>query len=97
MNGDTLIEALELPASSRVNQRVPKKLLLENGAPTTDDKRLINDGIEELLVGRGHGANPNRWWKPRTKNLPAPAGSGVSRNEDSDRAGGARTAESARS
>jgi hypothetical protein len=49
LNGDTLIEALDLPASSRVNQRVPKKLLLENGAPTAADKRLINDGIEELL------------------------------------------------
>ena len=49
MNGDSLIEALDLPASSRVNQRVPKKLLLENGAPTAADKRLINDGIEELL------------------------------------------------
>lgn len=49
MNGNTLIEALDLPASSRVNQRVPKKLLLENGAPTAADKRLINDGIEELL------------------------------------------------
>lgn len=49
MNGHTLIEALDLPASSRVDQRVPKKLLLENGAPTAADKRLINDGIEELL------------------------------------------------
>jgi hypothetical protein len=49
MNGYTLIEALDLPAGSRVNQRVPKKLLLENGAPTAADKRLINDGIEELL------------------------------------------------
>jgi hypothetical protein len=49
MNGDTLIEALDLPADSRVDQRVPKKLLLENGAPTAADKRLINDGIEELL------------------------------------------------
>lgn len=49
MNGDTLIEALDLPAGSRVNQRVPKKLLLENGAPTAADKRFINDGIEELL------------------------------------------------
>ena len=49
MNGDALIEALDLPASSRVDQRVPKKLLLENGAPTASDKRLINDGIEELL------------------------------------------------
>ena len=49
MNCDTLIDALALPASSRVDQRVPKKLLLENGAPTAADKRLINDGIEELL------------------------------------------------
>jgi len=44
-----LIDALDLPAGSRVDQRVPKKLLLENGAPTAADKRLINDGIEELL------------------------------------------------
>ena len=43
------IAALDLPASSRVDQRVPKKLLLENGAPTAADKRHINDGIEELL------------------------------------------------
>ena len=49
MNGDTLIEALDLPASSRVDQRVPKKLLLENGAPTAADKRTINESIEELL------------------------------------------------
>lgn len=49
MNADVLIDALGLPASSRVDQRVPKKLLLENGAPTAADKRLINDGIEELL------------------------------------------------
>ena len=32
-----------------MDQRVPKKLLLENGAPTAADKRQINDGIEELL------------------------------------------------
>ncbi len=49
MNGDALIEALDLPAGSRVDQRVPKKLLLENGAPTAADKRIINDGIDELL------------------------------------------------
>jgi hypothetical protein len=49
MNGDRLFESLNLPAGSHVNQRVPKKLLLENGAPTAADKRLINDGIEELL------------------------------------------------
>jgi hypothetical protein len=49
MRGDTLIEALDLPAGSRVDQRVPKKLLLENGAPTATDKRMISDGIDELL------------------------------------------------
>lgn len=44
-----LISALDLPAGSRVDQRIPKKLLLENGAPTSADKRIINDGIEELF------------------------------------------------
>jgi uncharacterized protein DUF4391 len=49
MSSDTLVEALDLPADSRVDQRVPKKLLLENGAPTAADKRIISDGIEELV------------------------------------------------
>jgi hypothetical protein len=49
MNGDALLTALDLPAGSRVDQRVPKKLLLENGAPTTADKRHISEGIEELF------------------------------------------------
>jgi len=49
MNADTLAAALDLPAGSRVDQRVPKKLLLENGAPTAADRRYINDGIDELL------------------------------------------------
>lgn len=43
-----LIAALELPASCRVDQRIPKKLLVENGAPTTADKRNITEGIEEI-------------------------------------------------
>lgn len=43
-----LIAALDLPGSCRVDQRVPKKLLVENGAPTASDKRQINDGIEEI-------------------------------------------------
>lgn len=43
------VDALGLPAGARVDQRVPKKLLLEHGAPTTSDKRQIQDGIEELL------------------------------------------------
>lgn len=48
MTGDALLAALDLPAHCRVDQRVPKKLLLENGAPTAADKRIINEGVEEL-------------------------------------------------
>ena len=48
-SSQTLIAAFDLPDSSLVNQRVPKKLLLENGAPTAADKRSINEGIEELV------------------------------------------------
>jgi len=44
-----IIHALALPPETRVEQRVPKKLLVENGAPTAADKRQINDGIEEIL------------------------------------------------
>ncbi len=40
---------LVLPPESRVDQRIPKKLLVERGAPTTVDKRRINEGIEELV------------------------------------------------
>ena len=43
-----LIDFLRLPSDCRVDKRVAKKLLLENGAPTTTDKRLINNAIEEL-------------------------------------------------
>jgi len=49
MTAASVIAALALPADTRVDQRVPKKLLVENGAPTAADKRQINDGIEELL------------------------------------------------
>jgi hypothetical protein len=45
----TVINALCLPADARVDQRVPKKLLVENGAATAADKRQINDGVEELF------------------------------------------------
>ena len=43
------IEALALPGETRVDKRVPKKLLLEQGAPTTSDKRQIQDGIAEIV------------------------------------------------
>lgn len=43
-----VIDALQLPASCRVDQRVPKKMLVEYGAPTAADKRLLTDGIEDI-------------------------------------------------
>jgi len=49
MSFDPVIDALALPPDARVDQRVPKKLLTEHGAPTGADKRQIQDGIEELL------------------------------------------------
>lgn len=44
-----IIHALAIPPMARMDVRVPKKLLVENGAPTAADKRQLNDGIEELL------------------------------------------------
>ncbi|MCS6291724.1 MAG: DUF4391 domain-containing protein [Nitrospira sp.] len=49
MSFTRVIEALALPPDARVDQRVPKKLLTEHGAPTAADKRQIQDGIEEVL------------------------------------------------
>jgi len=43
-----MINSLSLPAACRVDQRVPKKLLMENGAPTAADRRQIKDGIEQI-------------------------------------------------
>lgn len=43
-----VVEALALPATARVDVRVPKKMLVEQGAPTAADKRAIQDGIDEL-------------------------------------------------
>jgi hypothetical protein len=60
---EALLGALGLPPGCLVEQRVPKKLLLEHGAPTAADKRLITDGIEEV-----------RWLaalKPATVGVPA--------------------------
>ncbi len=48
MKAATIISALALPDTALVNQRVPKKMLVENGAPTAADKRRITDGIEEI-------------------------------------------------
>lgn len=58
-----IVSALGLPPGARVDSRVPKKLLIEQGAPTVADKRAIQDGIDEL-----------QWFaacKPATIGVPA--------------------------
>ncbi len=63
MTAQVLIDAFRLPAQAMVGQRIPKKLLVEQGAPTAADKRLITDTVDEL------------WWqatlKPSTVGVPA--------------------------
>jgi hypothetical protein len=44
---DDVISALALPDRTRLDQRVPKKMLAEH-APTSADRRLLTDGIEEM-------------------------------------------------
>ncbi len=44
----TVLAALGLPAAALVQQRVPKKLLVDNGTITASDKRVITDGIDEI-------------------------------------------------
>lgn len=48
LDAQTVIQALGLPDSCQVGQRVPKKILLENIAATAADKRLITDNISEI-------------------------------------------------
>lgn len=48
MSAATLIRALALPREAQVEQRIPKKLLLEHGAATAADRRLVQEGIEVL-------------------------------------------------
>lgn len=48
MSFATVISALAIPNEALVDQRVPKKLLLEQGAATAADKRQIQDGIDEI-------------------------------------------------
>lgn len=58
-----VVDALALPPGARVDARVPKKMLVEQSAPTPADKRAIQDGIDEL-----------QWFaacKPATVGVPA--------------------------
>jgi hypothetical protein len=49
MSFAAVINSLAIPSDARVDQRVPKKLFMEQGAPTTADKHQIQDGIEEIV------------------------------------------------
>lgn len=48
MTAADVLAALALPEAARVDRRVPKKLLMDNGAPTATDRRQIADGIASL-------------------------------------------------
>jgi len=43
-----IIAALDMPANSLVNQRIPKTMLIKNSAPTATNKKRINADIEEI-------------------------------------------------
>lgn len=49
MNIADVVAALKLPPAARVDRRIPKKLLMEHGAPTASDRRLIQDSVEEVV------------------------------------------------
>jgi hypothetical protein len=48
VNAGEVLAALALPSAAIINQRVPKSLLSDNGAPAASDKRLIKDGVDRL-------------------------------------------------
>jgi len=49
MTTNEIISALALPPQARIDQRVPKKHLIDHGAVTATDKKSISEGVEELL------------------------------------------------
>lgn len=49
VQADDFIAALSLPAEALVAQRIPKKMLVDNGAVTGADKRLLQERIEEVI------------------------------------------------
>lgn len=48
MTPEAVLDALQLPSAALIDHRVPKTLLIENGAPTAADKRHIESGVEEI-------------------------------------------------
>ncbi len=49
MSARAIIAALALPPEARVDERVPKKMLVEQSDPSAADRRQIMEGIDELL------------------------------------------------
>ena len=49
MNLFEIIASLKLPTNSLAEKRVSKKLLLENVALTSSDRRLINDNVDDMI------------------------------------------------
>jgi len=49
VKSETILDALDLPPGSRVDKKVPKRLLIENIAESSSDRRTINEGVWELL------------------------------------------------
>lgn len=48
MTAKDIIAALQLPEHAQINQRISKKLLIENLMPTASDRKQISDGIEDI-------------------------------------------------
>jgi hypothetical protein len=48
MTPGDLVAALAIPTAAVVDQKVTKKLLIENGSPTAADKRRITEGVSEV-------------------------------------------------
>ncbi|MBF0340765.1 MAG: DUF4391 domain-containing protein [Magnetococcales bacterium] len=48
MSVAAILQALSLPPEVRVDRRVAKKMLMEHGAPTAADKRIIQEGVDEM-------------------------------------------------
>jgi len=44
-----VVRALAIPQNACVDQRIPKKMLMQQCAPTQADKRKIQDGIEDMF------------------------------------------------
>jgi hypothetical protein len=49
MTATAVVEALAIPAEARIDRRVPKRTLLEQGASTAADKRLVQEGLDQLV------------------------------------------------